>query len=151
MRDMKASFASPGLIRALGFWSAAAVVIGSMIGQSIFLVGSDVARQLGSPLECLALWVGGGIVVLFGAFCYAELGAALPEAGGDYVYLSRGMNSTCGFLYGWTASIILRPGSAAIIAAGFARLCAFVWPSVVQPVFVWHFSAGSIPKIDQIA
>jgi APA family basic amino acid/polyamine antiporter len=61
------------------------------------------------------------------------------------------MNSTCGFLYGWTASIILKPGSAAIIAAGFARLCAFVWPSVAQPVFVWRLGAGSIPKIDQIA
>jgi amino acid transporter len=90
-------------------------------------VAGDVARQLGSPGKCLALWIAAGILVLFGAFCYAELGAALPEAGGDYVYQSRGLSPACGFLYGWTSAIILKPGSAAIIAAGFSRLAAFLW------------------------
>ena len=83
---------APGLIRALGLWSAIAVIVGSMVGQAVFLVASDMARELGSPTRVLAVWVIGGIVVLLGAFCYAELGAAMPEAGGDYVYLSRGLS-----------------------------------------------------------
>jgi len=87
----------PGLIRALGLWSAIAVVIGGMVGQSVFLVASDMARELGSITAVLAAWVIGGVVVLFGAFCYGELGAALPEAGGEYVYLSRGLSPVWGF------------------------------------------------------
>jgi APA family basic amino acid/polyamine antiporter len=73
--------AGPGLIRGLGLWSAIAVIVGSMIGQAVFLVASDMARELGSPTMVLVVWIIGGIIVLFGAFCYAELGAALPEAG----------------------------------------------------------------------
>ena len=53
-----------------------------MIGQSVFLVSSDMARELGSPTSVPALWIIGGIIVLFGTFCYAELGAAIPPAGG---------------------------------------------------------------------
>jgi APA family basic amino acid/polyamine antiporter len=92
---------SPGLIRGLGLWGGMAVVIGSMIGQAIFLVANDMARELGSPMKVLLLWTVGGIVVLFGALCYAELGAAMPEAGGDYVYLGRGLSQLWSFLFGW--------------------------------------------------
>jgi basic amino acid/polyamine antiporter, APA family len=92
MSSPASSRAVPHLIRALGLWSAIAVIVGSMIGQAVFLVASDMARELGSPTRVLAVWIIGGIVVLLGAFCYAELGAAMPEAGGDYVYLSRGLS-----------------------------------------------------------
>jgi APA family basic amino acid/polyamine antiporter len=101
--------ATAGLIRGLGLWSAIAVIVGSMIGQAVFLVASDMARELDSPTRVIAVWMVGGIIVLFGAFCYAELGAAMPEAGGDYVYLSRGLGPVWGFLYGWTSSMIMRP------------------------------------------
>ena len=80
---------APRLIRALGLWSSIAVIVGSMIGQAVFLVASDMARELGSAARVLAVWTIGGIVVLFGSFCYAELGAAMPEVGGEYIYLSR--------------------------------------------------------------
>jgi basic amino acid/polyamine antiporter, APA family len=131
--------AAPGLIRALGLWSAIAVVIGGMIGQSVFLVASDMARELGSVTAVLAAWVIGGVVVLFGAFCYGELGAALPEAGGEYVYLGRGLSPVWGFLYGWTSSIIMKPGAAAVIAAGLLRFTTFLLPAVANPLFTWHF------------
>src|ERR1700676_1305916 len=84
---------SSGLIRGLGLWSAIAVVMGAMIGQAVFLVASDVARELGSTTKVLAVWIIGGLVVLLGSFCYAELGAAMPEAGGEYIYLSEGLGS----------------------------------------------------------
>src|SRR5215471_20451286 len=129
---------SSGLVRGLGFWAATAVVVGSMIGQSVFLVTSDMARELGSPTKVLLLWIVGGMVVLCGALCYAELGAAMPEAGGDYVYLSRGLSPVWGFLFGWASTMILKPGSGAIIAAGLVRLSGFLLPSVLTPIFMWH-------------
>ena len=131
---------APGLIRALGPWSAIAVIVGSVVGQAVFLVASDMARELGSPTRVLAVWIIGGIVVVFGALCYAELGGAMPEAGGDYVYLSRGLGPTCGFLYGWTASIIMRPAMAAVTAAGLLRFVGFLLPSVANPMFTWHLT-----------
>lgn len=127
---------STGLIRGLGIWAATAVVIGSMIGQAVFLVASDVAREAGSMWKVLVVWTAGGVIVLLGALCYAELGAAMPEAGGDYVYLGRGIGPLWGFLFGWTASVIMRPGSAAVIAAGLLRFIGFLAPSVTTPIFV---------------
>jgi APA family basic amino acid/polyamine antiporter len=135
-----ASRVAPGLIRGLGLWSAIAVVVGSMIGQAVFLVASDMARELGSPARVLAVWIIAGVIVLLGAFCYAELGAAMPEAGGDYVYLSRGLSPVWGFLYGWTNSMIRGPGMAAVIAAGLLRFAGFLLPSVASPIFTWHFT-----------
>jgi amino acid transporter len=111
-----------------------------MIGQAVFLVASDMARELGSPTRVIAVWIVGGIVVLFGTFCYAELGAAMPEAGGDYVYLSRGFSPVWGFLYGWTSSMIIRPGLVAVVAAGLLRFTGFLLPSVANPIFTWHLT-----------
>ena len=81
-------------------WAATAIVIGAMIGQSVFLVASDMSREVGSMTNVLLVWLVGGVVVLFGAFCFAELGAAMPEAGGDYIYLSCGIGPTWEFLFG---------------------------------------------------
>src|SRR5258708_11338422 len=127
-----------GLIRGLGMWACTAIVIGAMIGQSVFLVASDMSREVSSMWKVLVVWIVGGVVVLFGAFCYAELGAALPEVGGDYIYLGRGIGPQWGFLFGWTSSMILRPGSAATIAAGLLRFVGFLAPSVTKPIFVWN-------------
>ena len=68
-----------GLIRGLGLWSATAIVIGDTIGTGVFLVASDMARAVGSSTLVFAAWILGGLIVLFGAFCYAELGAAFPS------------------------------------------------------------------------
>jgi amino acid transporter len=132
---MMKTITNDGLIRGLGLWAAIAIVIGSMIGQSVFLVASDMSRELGSVTKVLVVWIVGGAVVFFGALCYAELGAAIPEAGGDYIYLSRGLSPVAGFLYGWTSSMIMRPGSAAVIASGLLRFVGFLWPTVTFPIF----------------
>ena len=133
-------------MRGLGFWAAAAVVIGSMIGQAVFLVASDIAREVDSMWKVLIVWIAGGVIVLFGALCYAELGAAIAEAGGDYVYLGRGIGPLWGFLYGWTFSVIMRPGAAAVIAAGLLRFVGFLAPSVTAPIFA---SSLHLPFLSQ--
>jgi len=134
---------APSLVRGLGLWSAIAVVVGSMIGQAVFLVGSDMAQELGSVTKLLAAWTVGGVLVFFGACCYAELGAAMPKAGGDYVYLSRGLSPVFGFLFGWTRSMIMSPGMAAVIVAGVLRFVEFLFPAVAIPLFTWHLTLSS--------
>src|SRR5271170_262613 len=128
------------LIRGLGLWSATAIVIGDTIGTGIFLVTSDMARAVGSVKLVFAAWLIGGLIVLFGAFCYAELGAAFPKAGGPYVYLSRGLSPLWGFLFGWMSSFLERPVAMATLAAGFLRFVGFLFPVVATPLFTWHIA-----------
>src|SRR5207302_7718703 len=124
-----------GLVRGLGLWSATAIVIGDTIGTGVFLVTSDMARAVGSAVLVFAAWVAGGLIVLFGAFCYAELGAAFPKAGGPYVYLDRGLGPLWGFLFGWMSSFLERPVAMATLAAGFVRFLGFLFPVVLHPWF----------------
>jgi len=126
------------LIRGLGLWSATAIVIGDTIGSGIFLVSSDMARTVGSAKLVLTAWFIGGLIVLFGAFCYAELGAAFPKAGGPYVYLNRGLGPLWGFLFGWMSSFLDRPVAMATLAAGFLRFLGFLFPIVAAPLFIYH-------------
>src|SRR6202012_1669263 len=78
---------SPGLIRALGSWAAAAIVVGTMIGTGIFLKPAEMAAEGKSTAVVFAAWIVGGLLSLFGALSYAELGAPIPEAGGESAYL----------------------------------------------------------------
>jgi amino acid transporter len=126
------------LVRGLGLWSAAAIVIGDTIGTGIFLVSSDMARAVGSSTLVLTAWILGGLIVLLGAFCYAELGAAFPKAGGPYVYLSRGLSPIWGFLFGWMSSFLERPVGMATLAAGFVRFLGFFFPALATPWFRRH-------------
>src|SRR5713101_3670148 len=126
------------LIRGLGLWSATAIVIGDTIGTGIFLVASDMARAVGTATLVFAAWIIGGLIVLCGAFCYAELGAAFPQAGGPYVYLTRGLGPLWGFLFGWMSSFLERPVAMATLAAGFLRFVGFLFPVVATPLFTRH-------------
>lgn len=130
------------LVRGLGPWAAAAIVVGTMIGTGIFLKPAEMASVGGSLGIVYAAWIVGGMLSLFGALAYAELGAAIPEAGGEYAYLSRSFGPVWGFLFGWTHSIVARPASAASIAAGVLRFWGFLMPAVAAPihVFEWDYS-----------
>ncbi|MGH9742090.1 MAG: amino acid permease, partial [Candidatus Acidiferrum sp.] len=127
-----------GLIRGLSLLSATAIVIGDTIGTGIFLVTSDMARAVGSAALVFAAWILGGLIILFGAFCYAELGAAFPSAGGPYVYLNRGLGPFWGFLFGWMTAVLERPVGMATLAAGFLRFLGFLFPVVATPLFTSH-------------
>jgi APA family basic amino acid/polyamine antiporter len=126
------------LVRGLGLWSATAIVIGDTIGTGIFLVTSDMARAVGAASLVFAAWIIGGLIVLCGALCYAELGAAFPQAGGQYVYLNRGLGPLWGFLSGWMSSFLERPVGIATLAAGFLRFLGFLFPAVAGPLFTCH-------------
>ena len=127
----------PALVRALGSWAAAAIVVGTMIGTGIFLKPAEMAAEGGSVAVVFAAWIAGGLLSLFGAMSYAELGAAIPEAGGEYAYLRRGFGPVWGFLFGWMHSIVGRPASAAAVAAGLLRFWSFLTPAVAAPIYVF--------------
>jgi amino acid transporter len=128
------------LVRGLGKWSSAAIVVGTMVGTGIFLKPAEMAADAGSLFIVLAAWVVGGVLSLFGALAFAELGAALPEAGGEYAYLRRAFGPVWGFLFGWMHSIVGRPASTSSIAAGLLRFCAFLVPAMAAPIFVTRIS-----------
>jgi APA family basic amino acid/polyamine antiporter len=143
MTPDKASPASqPSLQRVLGLWSAIAIVIGTVIGSGIFLVPTTMIKNLGSVQMLFVVWIMAGLLSLFGALTYAELAAAMPEAGGEYVYLSAAYGPFWGFLYGWTQFWVAKSGSIATLAAGFyTYLSAFV-PVLAAPVVVIPLHIG---------
>jgi APA family basic amino acid/polyamine antiporter len=108
-----------GLERVLGLWAAAAIVVGTVIGSGIFLVPKAMVNHVGSAPMVFAVWIFGGLLSLFGALSYAELAAAMPEAGGEYVYLREAYGPLWGFLYGWTQTWVAKSGSIATLATAF--------------------------------
>jgi APA family basic amino acid/polyamine antiporter len=124
----------PELRRALGLWSAMAIVIGTAIGSGIFLVPWKMVRAVGSPEMVFAVWIFGGVLTLFGALSYAELSAALPGAGGEYVYLNAAYGPFFGFIYGWTQTWVAKSASIATLATAFYTYLADFWPGLDKVV-----------------
>ena len=130
------------LRRALGPWSAMSIVIGTAIGSGIFLVPSDMIKAVGSPAAVFAVWIFGGILTLFGALTYAELSAALPGAGGEYVYLNAAYGPFFGFVYGWTQTWVAKSASIATLATGFYTYLSDFFPVLLLPVFTIPLPIG---------
>src|SRR3974390_1603828 len=99
---MKKLSTSAELKRDLGLWPATAIVVGTVIGSGIFLVPRTMIQRVGSVQMVFGVWIVGGLLSLAGALSYAELAAAMPEAGGEYVYLREAYGPVWGFLYSWT-------------------------------------------------
>jgi len=107
------------LRRALGPWAAASIVVGTVIGSGIFLVPRSMVSRVGTPTMVFVVWIFGGLLSLAGSLSYAELAAAMPEAGGEYVYLREAYGPLWGFLYSWTQMWVAKSGSIATLATGF--------------------------------
>ncbi len=122
------------LSRDLGPWAAAAVVVGTTIGSGIFLVPTDMINAVGSVHMVFLVWVIGGLMTLFGALTYAELAAAMPGAGGEYVYLNAAYGPFFGFIYGWTQMWVAKAASIATLATAFFGYLANFAPGLTQ---VW--------------
>jgi APA family basic amino acid/polyamine antiporter len=95
--------------------------MGGIIGAGIFISPSVVAERVPTAGLALGSWVVGGAIALAGAFCFAELGARRPRAGGGYVYLREAFGAFPAFLYGWTLLLIIATGAIAAVAVTFAR------------------------------
>ena len=98
-----------------------AIVVGTIIGSGIFLVPTEMMVAVGSSGLVYLAWVVGGLLSLFGAMTYAELGAIMPYAGGEYVYLRGAYGDKTAFLYMWTWFAVAKPASIASVTSGLAR------------------------------
>jgi APA family basic amino acid/polyamine antiporter len=131
-----AAAGQPELLRSLGAWGAISIVVGTIIGSGIFLVPKTMVSEVGSPSLVLMVFVVGGLLSLCGALTYAELGAALPYAGGEYVYLREAYGPLLSFLYGWTQFWVIKSGSIATLATAFFYYLANFWPSLQASLLV---------------
>src|SRR5690242_2124945 len=103
--------------RDLTLLHATSLVVGITIGTGIFLKAAVMAQAVGTPFLVLAAWVVAGLIAMFGALSFAELGALLPDAGGEYVYLRAAFGEVPGFLYVFNSFLV---GGASISAYGAA-------------------------------
>lgn len=118
------------LKRDLGIWGAASIVVGTVIGSGIFLVPKSMVQNVGSAEMVIFVFIFGGLLSLAGALTYGELSAAMPEAGGEYVYLREAYGPFFAFLYGWTQMWVAKSGSIATLATAFFAYMANFFPGM---------------------
>ncbi|RTZ96256.1 MAG: hypothetical protein DSY36_01105 [Candidatus Neomarinimicrobiota bacterium] len=118
----------PSLERVLSLLDATMINVGGVVGSGIFMVPATVAFFTGSASLFFLVWILGGIVSLFGALSVAELGAAMPQAGGQYVYLNEAYGPIWGYLYGWSAVAVINTASIAAVGVAFSEYLGFFFP-----------------------
>jgi APA family basic amino acid/polyamine antiporter len=116
------------LVQGLGLTSSTTLVAGTMVGSGIFIVSAEIARTVHSAGLLLVVWVVAAVMTLIAALSYGELAAAMPHAGGQYVYLREAFSPLYGFLYGWALFLVIQTGTVAAVCVGFAKFLAVFIP-----------------------
>ncbi|MGC4129938.1 MAG: amino acid permease [Bergeyella sp.] len=121
----------------LKLWDAVMLVMGSMIGSGIFIVSSDMMRNLGSGFWVVVVWLITGIMTVSAAISYGELSAMFPKAGGQYTYMREIFGKMTGFLYGWGLFTVIQTGTIAAVAMAFGKFTAYLIPALndAAPIF----------------
>lgn len=114
----------------LKLWDATMLVMGSMIGSGIFIVSSDMMRNLGSGYWLIAVWVITGVMTVAAAISYGELSSIFPKAGGQYTYITEIFGKMPGFLYGWGLFTVIQTGTIAAVAMAFGKFTAYLVPAL---------------------
>ena len=139
------------LVRGLTLLDATLLIVGSVIGSGIFFSPSIMAGWLQSPGLLLGLWIVGGVLTLAGALSYAELAAAMPRAGGQYVFLSEAFSPVFGFLYGWTLLLAINTGFVAAVSVAFAKTLGFFWPAIGEQNVLFALAGARISSAQLVA
>jgi APA family basic amino acid/polyamine antiporter len=124
--------------RELGLLDGTMLVVGSMIGSGIFIVSSDMVRQVGSAGWLILLWILTGIITIIAAVSYGELSAMFPKAGGQYVYLKEAYNKLIAFLYGWSFFAVIQTGTIAAVGVAFAKFAAYLYEPFSDENVLWQ-------------
>ena len=140
--SLSAPSASPELVKGLGLFDSTMIVVGSMIGSGIFIVSADISNQVQSPGLLILVWLASGFMTLVGALSYGELAAAMPHAGGQYVFLRESFGALWGFLYGWTMLLVVQTATIAAVAIAFAKFTGVFAPNLFSPD-VWILKFGT--------
>jgi len=134
---MPANYLETSPQRLLSPLGAVAIIVGIVIGAGIFKTPSIVADVTGDVGWALTLWVGGALISLAGALCYAELATLYPHAGGDYHFLTKAYGKNISFLYGWAKAMVINTGSIALLAFVFGDYMTKVIPLGSYSVIYW--------------
>lgn len=121
----------------VGAFTAACLLVSDSVGSGIFTTTGFLARDLGDPVWILALWGAGGALALAGALSYAELGAAMPRVGGEYVYLREAFGQSVAFLSGWTSFTVGFGAAIAAASIGFSQYLAVLLPAALPEGRAW--------------
>jgi len=130
--------------RSLSLLDATLLVIGSMIGSGIFIVGADMTRNVGSAGWLIAVWAITGLMTITAAISYGELSGMYPKAGGQYVYLREAFNPLVGFLYGWSFFAVIQTATIAAVAIAFAKFSGYFFPALNLTSNNILYTAGDI-------
>ena len=118
------------LPRVLNLLDSTCIVIGTTIGVGIFIVPGTIARELPSPMMILVVWVIAGVISFLGALAYAELGAMMPDSGGQYIYLREAYGPLAAFVSGWVSFLVVQSGSIAAVSVGFGIYLSYLLPGL---------------------
>jgi basic amino acid/polyamine antiporter, APA family len=151
--DYEADYATskPTLIRGLSLLDSVLLLVGGIIGSSIFLTAKDVAVALPHPSLFLLVWVLGAVISLFGCVAFAELGSMFPDSGGQYVYLREAYGDLVAFLYGWMLFSVGNGGSIAALAVGSAAYLSGIIPAISQEHVVFAASGLVVNRAHIVA
>ena len=149
-----------GLVRGLSLPATTALVVGTVIGTGVFIKTAIMAQDTGSAAVVLIAWIAAGVLSMCGALTYAELGAMLPHAGGEYVYLRRAYGELAAFLFGWMRFVVAGTGSIAILGVGFATFLSAIFPltsvwassrfTLLGQVIDWQFGSKQVVAVGAI-
>lgn len=114
--------------KGLSVWDAVAILVGVVVGIGIFGFPPLVAMNAPNAAAYMGLWVAGGLVMLVGALCYAELGSAYPDAGGEYAFLGRAWGADVALLFAWARCSIIQTGAIAAVAFIFGDYAQVLLP-----------------------
>jgi basic amino acid/polyamine antiporter, APA family len=149
----QASEPTTGPRRELTLFDSTCIIVGIIVGSSIYLSGPMIAGSTPNVAWLMVVWLLGALFSLIGALCYAELGTAYPREGGDYVYLTEAFGRAVGFLFGWCQLWIIRPGSVGAMAFVFAEYANQIWPKAHGARAGWvlaAYAAGSVAVLSAI-
>lgn len=134
-------------LQLLSVFSGAAFIIGVVVGIGIFRTPSLVASSVSSETLFIGAWLLGGLIMLVGALCYAELGSAHPDAGGEYHYLTRAYGKPLGVLFAWARGTVIQTGAIAAVAFVYADYASNILPlgtygNAIHALFAVTFITG---------
>jgi basic amino acid/polyamine antiporter, APA family len=139
----------------LRLFDATMIVAGSMIGSGIFIVSTDMVRNVGSAGWLIICWIITGLMTVMAAVSYGEMSGMFPRAGGQYIFLKEAYNPLFGFLYGWSSFTVIQTATIAAVGVAFSRFTAYLVPEVGENVFLFsignfHISAAQLLAIASI-
>lgn len=121
------------MVKRFGFWTLTFLVVANMVGAGVFTTSGFALQDLGSPGAVVLAWAVGGAIAVAGAVSYGLLVKAMPESGGEYLFLSRAAHPMLGFIAGWVSLVA---GFSGAIALAATALEGYVLPERVRPTWM---------------